>query len=255
MATRSKNYDPQKRYIDVYNDFSGGINVAYATTKLKENQFIELINLDIDKIGQSVKRPGLKKFNIDGIALSQAIINELKTQYKISDDVLVNLKVKTSYSFFDGVRQVINFATSIGVVTVIFNQSFTGIETMDDGTKLVLYYDEMIENVKFIKYNDKIICYCSRPNLMKTTSSVSVKNNIPDPRDVEELITIDKEEPISFYSWNPTNRNKFSGEVKGILYNPIGWVRAYNWYKDVNIAPNIDYIYTKLYELLLSILY
>lgn len=99
---------------------------------------------------------------------------------------------------------------------------------MDDGTKLVLYYDEMIENVKFIKYNDKIICYCSRPKLMKTTTSVSIKNDIPDPRDVKELITEDKEEPISFYSWNPTNRNKFVGEVKGILYNPIGLVRAYN---------------------------
>lgn len=78
MATRSKNYDPQKRYIDVYNDFSGGINTAYTITKLKENQFTELINLDIDKIGQAVKRPGLKKFNINGIALSQAIIDELK---------------------------------------------------------------------------------------------------------------------------------------------------------------------------------
>lgn len=155
MATRSKNYDPQKRYIDVYNDFSGGINTAYANTKLKENQFSELINLDIDKIGQAVKRPGLRKFNINGIALSQSIIDELKNQYKLSDDILVNIEVKNSYSFFDGVRQVINFATSIGVVTVIFNQSFTDIETMDDGTKLALYYYEIIEYVKL--FNNKIL--------------------------------------------------------------------------------------------------
>lgn len=240
MATRSKNYDPQKRYIDVYNDFSGGINTAYTSTKLKENQFTELVNFDIDKIGQAVKRAGLKKFNIDGIALSQVIIDELKKQYNVSNDLLVNLNVKNSYSFFDGVRQVINFTTNIGVITVIFNQSFTGIEQMDNGTKLVLYYDEMIENVKFVKYNDKIICYCSRPKLMKTTTSISVKNNILDPRNIEELITVDKEEPISFYSWNPTNRNKFSGAVKGTLYCPIGWVRAYNWNKEFGLARNID---------------
>lgn len=155
MATRSKNYDPQKRYIDVYNDFSGGINTAYTSTKLKENQFTELVNLDIDKIGQAVKRAGLKKFNINGIALSQVIIDELKKQYNVSNDLLVNLNVKNSYSFFDGVRQVINFTTNIGVITVIFNQSFTGIETMDDGTKLALYYYEIIEYVKL--FNNKIL--------------------------------------------------------------------------------------------------
>lgn len=245
MATRSKNYDPQKRYIDVYNDFSGGINTAYATTKLKENQFIELINLDIDKIGQAIKRYGLKKFSINGIALSNIIFQELKNQWKISEDKLTNLTVSKSYSFFDGIRQVINFATNIGLITVIFNQSFTDIEAMDDGTKLVLYYDEIIEYVKFINYNNKILCYCSRPETMKTTNGVVRKTTIKDPREVTEPISVDKEEPISFYSWNPTNRNKIKRTITSengnkTYYWPIGWTRAYNYNINFSATRNID---------------
>ena len=246
MATKPKRYNPQTKFTDSTTNFSGGINQALSASRLRENEFLELINLDIDKVGQAVKRYGLKQFAINGKSLQQIILEELNKQYAGKGN-FNNIIVKDSFFFFDGIRNILNFNTDTGLISIVFNEAFTDVEKMDDGTMLVLFYPNIIENVKFINYNSQFLVYVTRPKIMSETTQAAVDRDETKgykPR-IDKLITEDKNEPCTVYVWNPTNRNKvaYDASLNDETYKniqPIGWVQNFNFKADVSPIPNFD---------------
>lgn len=265
MATKPKRYNPQTKFTDSTTNFSGGINQALSASRLRENEFLELINLDIDKVGQAVKRYGLKQFAINQTPLHTIIINHLLETKQATPENIARMEVYNGFHFYDGARNTLHFETNIGLISVIFNREFTDIETSKPRdatvpTKLITLYPNIIENIRYINYNSQHLLYVSRPQAMSRSDTAPVSrdeiNDTSDnkseygdrdnfkPLSQDNFITVDSAEPNTVYVWNPTNKNKIKltdfdkdnniqdiNAVKEMFLTiqPIGWVQNFNF--------------------------
>lgn len=251
MATKPKRYNPQTKFTDSTTNFSGGINQALSASRLRENEFLELINLDIDKVGQAVKRYGLKQFAINGVPMDTIIKQELQRlttvdNPQITPSDIKQMEVSDAFIFFDGIRNVLNFVTNIGLVTIVFNEAFTDIEYYEkyengnliDKQRLVLFYKNINHYVKFVSYNSQFLVYSSRPRLMVSDGA---RKPVARPEATygdraNQEITIDTDEPITAYIWNPTNKNQVAFRDLKIL----GWIQQYNFNADLKTYSNFE---------------
>lgn len=251
MATKPKRYNPQTKFTDSTTNFSGGINQALSASRLRENEFLELINLDIDKVGQAVKRYGLKQFAINGVPMDTIIKQELQRlttvdNPQITPSDIKQMEVSDAFIFFDGIRNVLNFVTNIGLVTIVFNEAFTDIEyyekyengTLIDKQRLVLFYKNINHYVKFVSYNSQFLVYSSRPRLMVSDSAGKpvVRPEATYGDRANQEITIDTDEPITAYIWNPTNKNQIAFRD----FKPLGWIQQYNFNADLKTYSDFE---------------
>lgn len=276
MATKPKRYNPQTKFTDSTTNFSGGINQALSASRLRENEFLELINLDIDKVGQAVKRYGLKQFAINQTPLHTIIINHLLETKQATPENIARMEVYNGFHFYDGARNTLHFETNIGLISVIFNREFTDIETSKPRdatvpTKLITLYPNIIENIRYINYNSQHLLYVSRPQAMSRSDTAPVSrdeiNDTSDnkseygdrdnfkPLSQDNFITVDSAEPNTVYVWNPTNKNKIKltdfdkdnniqdiNAVKELFLTiqPIGWVQNFNFNAPNTTCPDYE---------------
>lgn len=102
MAIKTfKKASPTNYTIEIYNDFSGGINTELADNETRDNQFRKLINFDMDQAGALKKRPGLYRIPFVQKLIKDKLI-ELVKQGKI--DTIVDLRIQDCLPFFDGLH-------------------------------------------------------------------------------------------------------------------------------------------------------
>lgn len=198
------------KQIEVYQDFSGGINTELADSATKDNQFRKLINFDMDKAGSISKRPGLYRIPY----IKDIIMNKLNEEVvKGTIETLLDLKIDSCNEFFDGAHWIFNYITNKGIVVIILNYNLT-IPTdlsndLGDGEVVeapyVLFYTDKVGD-KSYKYNTKITKYNDIWILLRSFYAK------PD-WELDE-----QEKQVKLYSWNPIFKLEFKvDEAGGII--------------------------------------
>jgi len=200
--------NPELKQIETYSDFTGGLNTEQASSKMKDNQFRELINFDMDLGGSLTKRPGL--YRIKGVekSLEQAYQNAVPDYV----DKLPLRVILDCHQFFDGVNWIFNFITNQGLGVVILNKNLDFLSPnhpLDENDnpilsidKNYLFYTNIIDNIKISAYSDYYI-------LMTTKYLVQPAEESPDKKQ------------ITLYSWNPIPFNPLVGQT-----NEKEWIEA-----------------------------
>lgn len=204
------------KQIEVYQDFSGGINTELADSATKDNQFRKLINFDMDKAGSISKRPGL--YRIPGVTSSiKRMLDKKVKEGILTQDDLLSLEIKDCEEFYDGSHWVFNYITNIGLIVIILNQSMhipLEEDLLED--EYILFYrgsystniaNQALGNrIRISKFNDAFVMYSS----LYTQTATS---------DVENL------KQIKLFSWNPV-REDYKQIDGTILKVRPRWVEA-----------------------------
>lgn len=61
MAKQSMNPVPYLKHMEAYNDFSGGLNTVASDDNLKDNEFTDLVNVDLAERGPAKRRTGMTR--------------------------------------------------------------------------------------------------------------------------------------------------------------------------------------------------
>ena len=186
--------NPAVHQIEIYSDFTGGLNTEESDMTMSDNEFRELVNFDFDFAGSLTKRPGLKRIS----KIKDQIILAFKKAFPNPEDLL-DLKVLDSSNFFDGLNWVFNYVTNKGLGVAILSNSmevmidpYTG-EILEP-EKNFKFYTNVLSNIKISAYSDYWV--------MITT---------------DYIILPPSEEPtkkqVRIFSWNP---------IPNLEYTPPG---------------------------------
>lgn len=210
--------NPSQKQIEIYNDFSGGLNTEKADSATKDNQFRKLINFDMDEAGSLKKRPGLYRIPYIKRVISNKI-TQLEKEGKLPQFSLRDIQIEKVEHFFDGIHWVFNYITDRGLFVLLLDKSMN-IPKESDLTynEYCLFYsmskldinnqDEEYEGigdkVKISSYNDIYVLYASQ-----------YSNNIG-------LANTNKRQ-VRLFSWNPIKDDYQT--INGKPARP-GWIEA-----------------------------
>ena len=193
--------NPSVKQVDVYADFTGGINTEQAESNMKDNQFRNLVNFDLDLGGSLTKRPGLYRMPLIKEKMKEAMEKVFGSDLA---DVETRFQMLDCVEFFDGLNWVLNFISNVGLGVAILDADlkvipFNGKPGTDPN---FVFYKDIIHNVKISSYSDI--------NILMTSKY------IVQPSEYDE-----KQKQIKMYSWNPIPKNLSVG-----LQNDKKWVEA-----------------------------
>lgn len=188
--------DPSKKQIEIYQDFSGGINTELADSAMKDNQFRKLVNFDLDAAGSIKKRDGLYRIPF----VRQQIEAMFKKKYGVNkgNEIASKIIINDVVEFFDGAHWVFNYITNYGLIVLLLDKTMSLPQDLNlQLFEHVLFYpmskiDEQDtynvigDKVKISPYNDTYIMYATKYS------------------NANGLVNID-EKQIKMFSWNPIN--------------------------------------------------
>lgn len=192
--------NPTVKQIEVYEDFSGGLNTELADNMTRDNQFRELVNFDLDQAGTLKKRPGL--YEIPGV--SELIRKKIQDAFADQPEEAASLKIIDCIEFYDGLHWVFNYITNKGLLSLILSDKMKIIppSSASNPFEYVLFYRNILNNIKISPYNDYYICITS----LYTDTSLGV----------------DDTKQVTLFSWNPIPKILLTDGT----YLTKGWVEA-----------------------------
>ena len=213
--------DPSKKQIEIYQDFSGGINTELADSAMKDNQFRKLVNFDLDAAGSIKKRDGLYRIPF----VRQQIEAMLKKKYGVNkgNEIASKIIINDVVEFFDGAHWVFNYITNYGLIVLLLDKTMSLPQDLNlQLFEHVLFYpmskiDEQDtynvigDKVKISPYNDTYIMYATKYS------------------NANGLVNID-EKQIKMFSWNPINDDDQT--IGGNVARPQ-WIEAVENQDDV----------------------
>ena len=213
--------DPSKKQIEIYQDFSGGINTELADSAMKDNQFRKLVNFDLDAAGSIKKRDGLYRIPF----VRQQIEAMLKKKYGVNkgNEIASKIIINDVVEFFDGAHWVFNYITNYGLIVLLLDKTMSLPQDLNlQLFEHVLFYpmskiDEQDtynvigDKVKISPYNDTYIMYATKYS------------------NANGLVNID-EKQIKMFSWNPVNDDDQT--IGGNVARPQ-WIEAVDNQDDV----------------------
>lgn len=213
--------DPSKKQIEIYQDFSGGINTELADSAMKDNQFRKLVNFDLDAAGSIKKRDGLYRIPF----VRQQIEAMLKKKYGVNkgNEIASKIIINDVVEFFDGAHWVFNYITNYGLIVLLLDKTMSLPQDLNlQLFEHVLFYpmskiDEQDtynvigDKVKISPYNDTYIMYATKYS------------------NANGLVNID-EKQIKMFSWNPINDDDQT--IGGNVARPQ-WIEAVDNQDDV----------------------
>lgn len=196
--------NPSVKQIETYSNFTGGINTEQSDQTMKDNQFRDLINFDMDLGGSLTKRPGL--YRLPKVNLKMEIAyQESFDSINEAQESLATRVVKDSFQFFDGLHWVVNFITNQGLGVAILDKDLKVMDGPATKDKNFIFYRNIKDNIKISPYSDYYI-------LMSSKYSVSSDIENPSDSDLKQ---------IKLYSWNPIPYNLELGNL-----NKKEWIEA-----------------------------
>lgn len=209
--------NPSKKQIEIYNDFSGGLNTELADSATKDNQFRKLINFDMDAAGALIKRPGLYR-----IPFVKTII-EQKAKHLIASNIISfenwrDLEIKDVQQFFDGIHWVFNYITTCGLFVLILDSNMNVPQDLEY-EEYCLHYplsvlkenpsEEELENeigdkIKISQYGSIYVMYATQ-----YSNSTGIINT--------------NKKQVRLFSWNPIKDDDQT--IDGKPARP-GWIEA-----------------------------
>lgn len=209
--------NPSKKQLEIYNDFSGGLNTELADSATKDNQFRKLINFDMDAAGSLKKRAGLYRLpyikDIMDNKLKQ-LINEGKIKYEDYRDI----KINDVQQFFDGAHWVFNYITTCGLFVLLLDANMNIPNDLLE-SEYCLYYSlailkpnptpeeleqEIGDKIKISQYGSVYVMYAT------------VYSNATG------IINTQKKQ-VRLFSWNPISNNDITYNNKPLRPQ---WIEA-----------------------------
>lgn len=211
--------NPSFKQIDIYDDFSGGLNTQLEQEAVRDNQFRVLVNFSNDAAGAISKRFGLYRIPY----IQKNIQNYLETYYKIDieDASIIDIKI-----FNDGSHWIFNYITRVGIIVLILDRGLTIPVTNNqqwDLTDYIKFYPispDLISNPDIEGDNTtvgEIVKISSfKDSFIMITSTYNVQTTTPPTPPIKQ---------IQLFSWNPIYQNieGSGGEIEKVR---PGWIEA-----------------------------